>query len=75
MNCDETWPNYRGSDKEGVRTLIEYMDFSDDVKYGKTKIFIRKSPDRIRIGAREGNEAPINGNLPATGKLVSSSFC
>lgn len=46
MNCDETWPNYRGSDKDGVRTLIEHMDFSRDVKYGKTKIFIR-SPQTV----------------------------
>jgi myosin-1 len=46
MNADETWPNYRGSDKDGVRTIIDHMGFSDDVKYGKTKIFIR-SPRTI----------------------------
>lgn len=42
----ETWPKYEGSDKDGVKAIIDHMDFSDDVKYGKTKIFIR-SPQTI----------------------------
>ncbi|KAJ9577049.1 hypothetical protein L9F63_006397, partial [Diploptera punctata] len=37
-----TWPNFRaGSDKDGTRVLIEERHFAHDVKYGKTKIFIR----------------------------------
>jgi len=37
-----TWPNFRaGSDKDGTRVLIEERKFMHDVKYGKTKIFIR----------------------------------
>jgi hypothetical protein len=37
-----TWPNFRaGSDKDGTRVLIEERHFEHDVKYGKTKIFIR----------------------------------
>jgi len=37
-----TWPNFRGgSDKDGTRVLIEERKFAYDVKYGKTKIFIR----------------------------------
>jgi myosin-1 len=37
-----TWPNFRaGSDKDGTRVLIEERKFAHDVKYGKTKIFIR----------------------------------
>lgn len=37
-----TWPNFRaGSDKDGTRVLIEERNFTYDVKYGKTKIFIR----------------------------------
>lgn len=39
-----TWPNFRsGSDRDGTRVLIDEKGFSNDVKYGKTKIFI-KSP-------------------------------
>ena len=42
MNSQYTWPNFRGgSDKDGVRTLIEEKGFQDDVQYGHTKIFIR----------------------------------
>lgn len=42
MISQYTWPNFRGgSDKDGVRTLMDEKGFSDDVKYGHTKIFIR----------------------------------
>ncbi|XP_022246802.1 unconventional myosin-Id-like [Limulus polyphemus] len=41
-----TWPNYHGPDKDGCRVLIQELGFSDDVKYGKTKVFIR-SPQTI----------------------------
>ena len=39
-----TWPNFKsGSVKDGVKVLLDEKGFSHDVKYGKTKIFI-KSP-------------------------------
>lgn len=42
-----TWPNFRGgSEKDGCRVLIDEQGFSDDVKYGTTKIFIQ-SPQTI----------------------------
>ena len=42
-----TWPNFHGeSDKEGVKILIKEQNFTDDVKYGKTKIFLR-SPQTL----------------------------
>lgn len=47
MISQYTWPNFRGdSDKDGVRTLMDEKGFSDDVKYGYTKIFIR-SPQTL----------------------------
>lgn len=42
MISQYTWPNFRGgSDKDGVRTLMEEKGFANDVKYGHTKVFIR----------------------------------
>lgn len=42
MISQYTWPNYRGgSDKDGVRTIMDEHKFASDVKYGHTKIFIR----------------------------------
>lgn len=42
MISQYTWPNFRGgSDKEGVRTLMEEKGFADDVMYGHSKIFVR----------------------------------
>lgn len=47
MISQYTWPNFRGgSDKEGVRTLMDEKGFSNDVMYGHTKIFIR-SPQTL----------------------------
>ncbi|XP_029660963.1 unconventional myosin ID [Formica exsecta] len=47
MISQYTWPNFRGgNDKDGVRTLMEEKNFSNDVKYGHTKIFIR-SPQTL----------------------------
>ncbi|XP_011341843.2 myosin-IA [Ooceraea biroi] len=47
MISQYTWPNFRGgSDKDGVRTLMDEKGFSHDVKYGQTKIFIR-SPQTL----------------------------
>ncbi|XKL60916.1 hypothetical protein PGB90_007973 [Kerria lacca] len=37
-----TWPNFTaGTVKDGTQVLIEEKGFKNDVKYGKTKIFIR----------------------------------
>ena len=41
MISEFTWPNFRGTAKDGTKVLIEEMGYQDDVKYGKTKIFIR----------------------------------
>lgn len=37
-----TWPNFRsGNDKDGVKVIMDERGYSNDVRYGKTKIFIR----------------------------------
>ena len=41
MIVKETWPNYKGVDKDGVAVIIDHNSFSSDVKYGRTKLFIR----------------------------------
>ena len=41
MIVKETWPNYKGIDKDGVAVIIDHNSFSSDVKYGRTKLFIR----------------------------------
>ncbi|XP_012226345.1 unconventional myosin ID [Linepithema humile] len=47
MISQYTWPNFRGTnEKDGVRTLMDEKGFSNDVKYGHTKIFIR-SPQTL----------------------------
>ncbi len=47
MVSQYTWPNFRGgSDRDGVRILIQQQDFDGDVVYGVTKIFIR-SPQTL----------------------------
>ncbi|KZC06437.1 Myosin-IA [Dufourea novaeangliae] len=47
MISQYTWPNFRGgTDRDGVNTLLNEKGFSNDVKYGHTKIFIR-SPQTL----------------------------
>lgn len=47
MISQYTWPNFRGTnEKAGVRALMDEKGFSNDVKYGHTKIFIR-SPQTL----------------------------
>lgn len=42
MISQYTWPNYRGAGaKEGVQVLVKDKCFHHDVKYGRSKIFIR----------------------------------
>ena len=47
MVSQYTWPNFRGgSDRDGVRILIQQQNYENDVVYGKTKIFVR-SPQTL----------------------------
>ena len=42
MISQYTWPNYRGgNEKDGVEMMMNDKGFSNDVRYGHTKIFIR----------------------------------
>ncbi|CAH0564005.1 unnamed protein product [Brassicogethes aeneus] len=51
-----TWPNFRGgSDQDGVKVIMDSNNFSNDVKYGKTKIFI-KSPKTLFNLENQRNE-------------------
>lgn len=55
MISEYTWPNVRGGVKEGVKTLLDEHNFSKDVKFGKTKIFIR-SPQTLFSLEQKRNE-------------------
>lgn len=56
MISQYTWPNFRGgSDRDGVKVLINEKNFSHDVKFGKTKIFIR-SPQTLFSLEKQRNE-------------------
>lgn len=51
-----TWPNFKaGSDKDGVKVLVKEKGFANDVKFGKTKIFIR-SPQTLFALEKARNE-------------------
>lgn len=41
MLVQETWPSYKGIDKDGVGVIINETGYTSDVKYGRTKLFIR----------------------------------
>ncbi|XP_017887268.1 myosin-IB [Ceratina calcarata] len=40
--CPQTWPNYHGSAKEGVQSLVCHLGYeADEYRMGNTKLFIR----------------------------------
>lgn len=42
MISQYTWPNFKnGTDRDGVKVIMDEHGFTNDVKYGRTKIFIR----------------------------------
>uniref|UniRef100_A0A2R5LJZ3 Putative myosin class ii heavy chain n=1 Tax=Ornithodoros turicata TaxID=34597 RepID=A0A2R5LJZ3_9ACAR len=54
-----TWPNfYGGSEQEGCRVIIDELGFGKDVKYGKTKIFIRSPQTLSRLENERLNIIP-----------------
>lgn len=56
MISQYTWPNFRaGTDRDGVRVLLEEKGFGNDVKYGHTKVFIR-SPKTLFSLEQQRNE-------------------
>ena len=41
MIATKTWPNYNGDEKDGVAVIMNESGLSSDVKFGRTKLFIR----------------------------------
>ena len=55
MISEYTWPNFRsGNAKQGTKVLIRDSNFENDVRYGKTKLFIR-SPSTLLALERQRN--------------------
>lgn len=64
-----TWPNFRGgNDREGVKVILDENRFSDDVKYGKTKIFIRSPKTLFNL------ESARNALLPGIATLIQKTW-
>lgn len=39
--CLETWPNVKGTNREGTKIILDSLDLVENVAFGNTKIFIR----------------------------------
>ncbi|XP_044760641.1 unconventional myosin ID [Coccinella septempunctata] len=64
-----TWPNFRaGLEKDGIKIIMDERGFSKDVKYGKTKIFIR-SPRTIFALESARNEL-----IPGIATLIQKTW-
>jgi len=46
MLSERTWPNYRGSEQDGVKILVNDFKLTKDVTFGNTKLFIQ-SPESL----------------------------
>jgi len=56
MLSPETWPVYRGDQKEGTRIIIDALGLRSDVAFGKTKLFI-KEPSTLYFMEEKREEA------------------
>ncbi|XP_050095601.1 unconventional myosin ID [Anopheles aquasalis] len=56
MISQYTWPNFRGgNDRDGVKVLMNEKSFTNDVRFGRTKIFIR-SPQTLFALEQQRND-------------------
>ena len=58
MVCNSTWPRHRGSSEDGTREIIRDNGFEGDVKYGKTKIFIRTPKTMFALETKREEAMP-----------------
>lgn len=74
MISQYTWPNFHGgNDQQGTKILMEEQGFSQDVKYGKTKVFIR-SPQTL-FALEEGRARLLPGIVIFLQKLWRGTIC
>jgi len=57
MLTKQTWPHYRGDQKEGAQIIIQALGLDKEVAFGKTKLFI-KEPNTLYF-IEEKREATI----------------
>ncbi|KAI4456265.1 myosin [Holotrichia oblita] len=54
-----TWPNFRkGTDKDGTKVIMDEMQFTGDVKYGITKVFVRSPKTLFALEQRRNDLIP-----------------
>lgn len=59
MISQYTWPNFRGaSDRDGVQVLLRENNLLNDVKFGRTKIFIRSPKTLFALERARNNMIP-----------------
>ena len=58
MIAKKTWPKYDGIDKEGVTVIVDETGFSSDVKYGRTKLFIRTPKTVFELEKKRAQVVP-----------------
>ncbi|XP_042216717.1 unconventional myosin ID-like [Homarus americanus] len=74
MISQYTWPNFHGgSDREGTKILVEEQGFTNDVKYGNTKLFIR-SPQTL-FALEQGRAKLIPGIVIFLQKMWRGATC
>ena len=76
MISQYTWPNFRqGPERDGVKVIIDEQGYGDDVKYGKTKIFIRHPQTIFKLEQTRAKLIPgITIFLQKVGQGHNSTF-
>jgi len=58
MLAKPTWPNYRGSEVDGVKAILKAQKLDKDVTYGYTKLFVQSPESLFQLEESREKELP-----------------
>jgi len=59
MLCTQTWPVYRGDQKQGAALIIDALKLKKDVAFGNTKLFIKEPSTLYFIEEKREEAIPL----------------
>ena len=64
MLAKPTWPNYRGSEVDGVKAILKAQKLDKDVTYGYTKLFVQSPESLFQLVSKTANHVYSNRGRP-----------
>ncbi len=62
MLSRKTWPNYPGSEQNGVKVILQEQGLDKDVTYGHTKLFVQSPESLFKLEEARERVIPCKTN-------------